>query len=58
VESFRVAETYEQLGDRENALIWVEKALANGYPLAHLDRYPGLRDLRSDERFRRLRPQT
>jgi tetratricopeptide (TPR) repeat protein len=54
---FRVAETYEQMGDRDNALIWVEKALANGYPPAHLDRYPGLKDLRNDDRFRRLRPQ-
>ncbi len=54
---FRIAETYEQLGMRDEALKWIRKALEVGYPVILVDRYPGLRLLRADERFRRLRQE-
>jgi tetratricopeptide (TPR) repeat protein/TolB-like protein len=51
----RIAETYEQLGSRDQALIWLDKALAGGYPIKYVEQYPNWRNLRSDERFRDLR---
>ena len=53
--TFRIAETYEQIGQREAALIWVEKSLERGYPLEWIERYAGMKDLRSDERFAEIR---
>ena len=50
----RAGETYEQLGQREKALEWIGKALKKGYPLATLERNPGLRELRTDPRFKSL----
>jgi serine/threonine-protein kinase len=50
----KAGETYEQLGMREKALLWIGKALSNGYPSATLERDPGLRELRADSRFKRL----
>jgi tetratricopeptide (TPR) repeat protein/predicted Ser/Thr protein kinase/TolB-like protein len=55
---FRAAETYEQLGRRDLALEWVGKAMASGCSPALVDRYPGLKDLRSDPRFDRLRQRS
>ena len=51
---FRIADIYELLGKRELALNWIKTALQKGYSLAEIDRYPGLRKLRADERFQRL----
>ncbi|RKY86624.1 hypothetical protein DRQ11_08105, partial [candidate division KSB1 bacterium] len=51
---FRIADIYELLGERELALNWIKTALQKGYSLAEIDRYPGLRKLRADERFQRL----
>jgi tetratricopeptide (TPR) repeat protein len=51
---FRIAETYEQLGERDLALDWIEKALRGGAPAVKVRRYPGLRDLRADPRYREL----
>jgi len=48
---FRMGNTYEILGEREQALQWIEKALENGYSLSEVKRIPGLRDLREDQRF-------
>ncbi len=53
--AFRIAETCEQLGRRDEALEWIKKSLDMGYPIAVMDRYPGLRLLRADERFIRLK---
>ncbi|MFZ1947033.1 MAG: protein kinase [bacterium] len=55
---FRAAETYEQLGRRDLALEWVGKAIASGCSPALVERYPGLKDLRSDPRFDRLRQRS
>ncbi|MFH1221361.1 MAG: protein kinase [Candidatus Eisenbacteria bacterium] len=55
---FRVVETYELLGQRENSLKWVEKAMAQGYPLTMFDLYPATLGLRNDQRFKQLKQQT
>jgi Flp pilus assembly protein TadD len=57
-EMLHIAETYEQLGHRVQALDWVRAALENGATAIMVDRYPGLGALRSDPRFRRIREQT
>ncbi len=49
-----VAETFEDLGDREHALAWVERALAAGAYPQRFARSPSLRSLIDDERYRRL----
>jgi tetratricopeptide (TPR) repeat protein len=46
--------TYEQVGDRKNAVKWIGKAIALGYPLAEIERDPWLVGLRDDERFQGL----
>jgi tetratricopeptide (TPR) repeat protein len=45
---------YEQLGEREKALDWIDKALKAGYPRKEIERDPWLADLRADERFQQL----
>ena len=45
-------ETYESLGDRHQALQYVDRALKNGYPLDQLKDAPELRNLLSDPNFR------
>jgi tetratricopeptide (TPR) repeat protein/TolB-like protein len=52
---FRVAETCEELGRREQALEWIGKALEQGCSPTRIDRYPGLRALRGDQRFEKLK---
>ena len=52
---FRVAETLEQIGRRDQALEWIGRAIATGSPASKIDRYPGLKNLRSDTRFRQIR---
>jgi tetratricopeptide (TPR) repeat protein/TolB-like protein len=49
-----IAEIYEEMGKRDLTLEWIEKALKKGFPLIKLNRYPGLGNLRADERFRDL----
>jgi hypothetical protein len=51
----RAANTYEHLGEREQALAWIGQALAHGYSQAQLERDPVLKPLRADARFQRLR---
>jgi tetratricopeptide (TPR) repeat protein len=51
---FRIADTYEQLGKREIALEWLEDALNKGAALDIMDGFPGLRELRTDPRYRRM----
>jgi eukaryotic-like serine/threonine-protein kinase len=46
------AETYETLGDRRQALDYVDRALKNGYPLDQLKDAPELHNLLSDPNFR------
>ncbi|HEY7616579.1 MAG TPA: tetratricopeptide repeat protein, partial [Terriglobales bacterium] len=47
-----VAETYEHLGDRAQALQYMERALQKGYPLENLKSNPALQSLLSDPKFR------
>jgi tetratricopeptide (TPR) repeat protein len=47
--------TYEELGDRQKALDWLERAVQAGYSLKRIERSPWLTDLRGDERYTRLR---
>ncbi len=49
-----ISEVFEQLGDRENALNWVKRALNNGYAVEELDHIPELEKLRSDSRFKQI----
>jgi eukaryotic-like serine/threonine-protein kinase len=47
-----VGEIYERLGDRAQALLYIEKALQKGYSLQSLKDYPFFRGLLSDPKFR------
>jgi serine/threonine-protein kinase len=47
-----VGEAYEDLGDRAQALLYIEKSLQKGYDLADLKRTPDLQGLLSDPSFR------
>ena len=50
----KIADCYEQLGNREMALQWIKKAIDNGYPDLLINREPGFKDLRADERYLEL----
>ncbi len=50
-----VAGALEDLGDRERALEWVERAFAAGAPPSRFEKRPLLRDLVADPRYRELR---
>ncbi len=54
---FTVAVVWEQLGDRDEALAWLEKAIAAGYTRERIERSPSLSELRKDRRFRVLMPR-
>jgi serine/threonine-protein kinase len=49
---FRIADTYEQIGERDLALQWIKLSLDKGFSLAEIENNPGLSELRSDKRFR------
>ena len=51
---FAFADIYEQLGEREQALKWIEIALDKGYTLAKINQNPGLKNLQTDVRFQKL----
>ena len=48
---FQVAVGYEVLGRREDALLWLARAGATGYPSASIARNPQLQALRADPRY-------
>jgi serine/threonine-protein kinase len=50
-----LATTYEELGDRQKALDTLEQALRAGYSIKKIERSPWLKELRSDERYARLK---
>jgi tetratricopeptide (TPR) repeat protein len=50
-----IATLYEQLGERENALVWLERAIAGGQSWREIDGWPELATLRDDPRFVQLR---
>jgi hypothetical protein len=49
-----ICESYEELGDRDRALLWLGRAVDNGVMLAQLERMPSLDKLRKDPRFAQL----
>jgi serine/threonine-protein kinase len=50
-----IGTTYEELGDRSKALDWLGQAVKEGYSVKRLERSPWLKDLRTDERYARMR---
>jgi len=52
---FNLASAYEQMQNREKALLWLEKAVAADLSFKQVERYPGLRNLRTHPRFQALR---
>jgi eukaryotic-like serine/threonine-protein kinase len=51
---FNAAETYESIGYRKEALDWVAKLIAAGYPLDDINQSPVLADLVKDKRYQSL----
>jgi tetratricopeptide (TPR) repeat protein/predicted Ser/Thr protein kinase len=51
----RAAEIYEQLGMRDKAIEWIEKAVQTGYPLSTIEDNPSLNALRQDARYQKLK---
>ncbi|PWB76525.1 MAG: hypothetical protein C3F15_05225 [Holophagae bacterium] len=49
-----IGESYEDLGDRDRALLWLGRALDNGVTPAQLEGMPSLDELRKDPRFTEL----
>jgi tetratricopeptide (TPR) repeat protein/TolB-like protein len=47
-----IAESYEDLGDRDRALEWIGRALAGGVSTDWIDRHPSLNRLTQDPRYR------
>lgn len=54
--AFSVGESYELLGQREEAIQWITKAIAAGYPAQNLRRSPELAALLRDKRVALLVP--
>ena len=54
----QAGQLYEQLGERETALTWIEKAFQNGYAYEDIEEDSTFDALRADPRFRQLRDQT
>ncbi len=53
--AFTVAAVYEELGDRDEALRWIDRCVAGGFPMPVIEDYPGFKDLMADPRFEQLR---
>lgn len=51
---YNAAETYEYLGFREQALLWLGKLLDLGYPVRDIERSRALEGLRKDSRYKAL----
>jgi len=51
---YSLAEIFEVLGDRTEALAWIERALEAGFPLHVIEDYAAFDELRSDPRYRIL----
>ena len=51
---FRAASTYENLGMRDDALLWIGKAIENGYSRSDIENQPELKQLVTDERYQQL----
>lgn len=51
---YEVAVGYERLHRRDQALFWIDKAVAAGIPAQFLERVPELSELRADPRYRTI----
>ena len=51
---YSLAEIFEVLGERGEALVWIERSLQAGYPLHVIEDYAAFDALRSDPRFAEL----
>lgn len=51
---YQTASTYEHLGNREQALLWIGRALTNGYPRSEIKNQPELEKLVADIRYKQL----
>jgi serine/threonine protein kinase/Tfp pilus assembly protein PilF len=49
-----IGEVYEQLGKRDQALLWIKKSIENGYSTDELQHIPEFKKLREDEHFKKL----
>jgi serine/threonine protein kinase/tetratricopeptide (TPR) repeat protein len=50
----RIGESLKDLGETGRAIEWIGKALDAGYSREQVEKSPGLRDLRKDERYKKL----
>jgi hypothetical protein len=51
---YEVAVGYERLHRRDQALLWVDKAVAAGIPAQFLERVPEFSELRADPRYQAI----
>jgi tetratricopeptide (TPR) repeat protein len=51
---FNITDTYEQMGDREQSLVWMDKLLENGYSLAKIRSNPAFKELRKDAQYKHM----
>jgi tetratricopeptide (TPR) repeat protein len=51
---YSLAEIFEVLGDRDEALVWIQRAIDAGFPLHVIEDYAAFDELRSDPRYRIL----
>ncbi len=51
---YALASVHEELGDRKNALHWIERCLQAGFPAEIIEDYPGFRGLLADPRYQEL----
>ena len=51
---FVLAAVWEDLGDRDPALDWLQRAVEGGYPATEIESYPGFAALREDPRYMAL----
>ena len=51
---YRAASIYENLGMRDDALLWIGKAIENGYSRYEIENQPELKQLLADERYQQL----
>jgi hypothetical protein len=49
-----IGESYEDLGERDRALLWLGRALDNGVVLSQIEGMPSLDELRKDPRYAEL----
>ena len=52
---FTLAVAFEDLGDRGDALQWVERCVGAGFPLEVIEDYPGFEELIGDPGFQQLK---